>query len=319
MRTTLALAAVLLAACAAEVQTDAESLRAALPDAQAIRLEVPAPPPSTTSATAEVVAAAPTFDSEYAQITFWTAATVNAGVAWSLERLGRVVALPPTSCDALTCTWGPWTDREELNVWRLVAQYEGAGWAYKLDARPGSAPLAGFAPIVAGVAYAGPQAGRGYGSFKVDFDAAAALDHGPDWQREDFGRLEIEYNASRELRVDVTALGVRSRDPADPVLLNAVYAFRAVGASAPGELQLAVETLEETPRNLSLRSRWDATGAGRGDASWISGGLRYEATECWDVATSGFALLFDNDPLPLFGDEGACAFPDPSYATLTLP
>jgi hypothetical protein len=322
MRTTLALAAVLLAACAAEVQTDAESLRAALPDAQAIRLEAPAPPPSTSSATAEVVAAAPTFGSEYARITFWTAATVNAGVAWSLGRLGLVVSLPPTSCDALTCTWGPWTDREGLNVWRLVAQYEGAGWAYKLDARPGSAPLAGFAPIVAGVAYAGPQPGRGYGSFAVDFDEAAALDHGPDWQQEDFGRLQIEYDARRELRVDVTALGVRSRDPADPVLLDAVYAFRAVGASAPGELQLAVETLEDTPRNLSLRSRWDAAGAGRGDAVWVSPGLPYRASECWSSAALGFALVYRaSDPVvdPPVGDAGACAFPDPSYATLALP
>jgi hypothetical protein len=316
MRTTLALAAVLLAACEAQVQTDAESLRAALPDAQAIRLDAPAPPP-TLAATAEVVAAAPTFGSDYARITFWTAATVNAGVVWSLGRLSLVVSLPPTSCDALTCTWGPWTDREDLNVWRLVARYEGAGWAYALDARPGSAPLAGFAPIVVGVAYAGPQPGRGYGSFAVDFDAAAALDHGLEWKQEDFGRVEIAYDARRELRVDVTALGVRSRDPADPVLLNAVYAFRALGATAAGELQLAVKALEETPRNLSLRSRWDAAGAGRGDAAWISGGLRYEATECWDGATSGFTLLFDTDPL--LGDPGACAFTDPVYATVALP
>jgi hypothetical protein len=317
MRKTLAVAAALLAACEAQVQTDAESLRAALPDAQAIRLEAPAPPPASTAATAEVVAAAPTFGSDYARITFWTAATVNAGVAWSLGRLSLVVSLPPTSCDALTCTWGPWTDREGLNVWRLVARYEGAGWAYKLDARPVSAPLAGFAPIVAGAAYAGPQPGRGYGSFAVDFDAAASLEHGADWLQEDFGRVEVRYDARSATSVDATALDVRSRDPEDPVRMDAVYAYRATASG--GELQLALETLEASPRNLSLRSRWDASGAGRGDARWISAGLEYWASECWSGAASGFALLYDTDPLPIFGDRYACAFPDPSYATLTLP
>ncbi|WP_242356484.1 hypothetical protein [Anaeromyxobacter sp. SG64] len=315
MRTTLALAAVLLAACEAAVQTDADGLRTALPEEAAIRMASPAPPPSPTATTAEVVAAAPTFGSGYARTTFWAATTVNAGVAWTLGRLRAVASLPPTTCDVASCTWGPWTDREGLNVWRLVARRDGTGWSYLLDARRGSDARAAFAPIVAGVAHPGALPSRGSGSFAVDFDAAAALDHAAGWQQEDFGRLEVAYDAREAVRVDATALGARSRDPDDPVRLDAVYAFRATAAG--GDLQVALQTLEVTPRNLSLRSRWDAAGAGRGDAAWVSAGLQYRASECWSGAALGFSLLYDDDPLA--GYEGACAFVPALFADLTLP
>ncbi|HSD21352.1 MAG TPA: hypothetical protein VLC54_15005 [Anaeromyxobacter sp.] len=315
MRKTLAVAAALLAACEAQVQTDAESFRSALPEESAIRIATPAPAPSATASAAEVIAAAPAFGSEYARVTFWTASTVNSGIAWSLARLRLVVSSTPTTCDALTCTWGPWTDRESLNEWRLVARQDGAGWAYALDARPGSPAVAEFAPIVAGVAYPGAQPGRGKGSFLVDFDAAASLEHGADWLQEDFGRVEVRYDASAT-SVDAIARGVRSRDPEDPVFMDAAYAYRATAAG--GELQLALETLEESPRNLSLRSRWDASGAGRGDARWISAGLEYVASECWSGAASGFALVYDSDGVP--ADEGACGVFVPALpATVTLP
>ncbi len=121
---------------------------------------------------------------------------------------------------------------------------------------------------------------------------------------------------ARRLAVDATALGVRSHDPDDPAFLDAVYAYRATAAG--GELQLALETLEESPRNLSLRSRWDATGAGRGDARWISAGLEYVASECWSGAASGFALVYDSDGV--LADEGACGVFVPALpATVTLP
>lgn len=315
MRKTLALAAVLLSACEAQVQTDAESLRSALPAESAIRIATPAPPPSTSASAAEVIAAAPAFGSEYARVTFWTAATVNAGVAWGLGRLRLVASLAPSSCDAVTCTFGPWTDGEGLNEWRLVARQEGAGWAYALDARPRAAPAAAFAPIAAGVAFPGAEAGRGKGSFQVDLEAAAALAHVAGWQQEDFGRVEVRYDARTAIAIDATALGVRSRDPGDPAFLDAVYAYRA--STAGNELQLALETLEPAPRNLALRSRWGAAGAGRGDARWISAGLAYLASECWGDAASGFALVYDSDGLP--ADEGACAFLFAVPPTLTLP
>jgi hypothetical protein len=317
MRTTLALAVVLLAACAAEVRTDVEGLRAALPDEAAIRIGSCAPAPSPEATTDDVIATAPAFGSGYARTTFWSAATVNAGLAWGLGRLRLVVSLPPTSCDELACTWGPWTDREGLNVWRLVVRHDGSGWAFNLDARPGSAPSAPFAPIVAGVIQGGALPGRGHGSLQMDFEAAAALDHPPGWQQQDFGRLAVQYDARAALRVDATAVGARSRDPEAPQPVNAVYAFRAAEGGAGGELQLAVETLEATPATLSLRSRWDGAGAGRGDA--VSSEEPSSESECWSDAASGFALVYDSGATPLVGSEGACAFLPALAATLTPP
>lgn len=317
MRTTWAVAAVLLAACAAEVQTDVEGLRAALPDEAAVRIESPAPAPAPTATTDELVASAAAVGSGYARTTFWSAATVNAGVAWSLARLRLVVSLSPTSCDALACTWGPWTDRDGLNVWRLVVRHDGTGYAYALDARRGSAPADPFSPIVAGVAYPGTLPGHGHGSFQMDFEAAAALDHAPGWQQQDFGRLEIQYDARTQVRVDATAVGARSRDPEHPEPVNAVYAYRVPGAGVAGELQLAVETLEATPRTLSLRSRWDGAGAGRGDA--VSSVEPAVASECWGDAASGFALVYDGDAQPVIGSEADCAFLPALAASLSFP
>jgi hypothetical protein len=320
MKKTCALlaAAALLAACG-ETKIDPEAVRAALPAPDAIQIGTPGADATASGGTGRAaLAGEPVYGSGYALTSYWTAVTVNVGVWWSLTLVRVVTAFPPTSCDEASCTWGPWEDDQGLNVWRLVVTRAGDdGYAWTLAGQPGSRPEAGFTTLMSGVAYPGPGRDRGHGTFAIDFDAEAGLDHGALWEQEDFGQLSVAYDNRTALSVDATLLGGKSDDPADPVFMNAAYSFDAAGPG--GELQLALETLEATPRELSLHTRWDPTGAGRGDARFASGGLTYQASECWGGAPASFALVYASHTDPVYGAESACAFPSAVYADVTLP
>lgn len=316
MKKTLSLltAAALLAACG-ESKIDPNDVRAALPKAAAIQIGTPsADGAATTGVSRAALEGDPVYGSGYAITSYWTAVTVNVGVWWTLTLVELITAFPPSSCDEAACTWGPWEDDNGLNVWRLVVTRAGDGYAYVLAAQPGSQPGAGFVTLLSGVAYPGADRDHGHGTFTMDFDAEAMLDHGVLWEQEDFGELSVAYDNRTALSIDVTFLGAQSDDPADPVFMNAVYAFDDTGAG--GELQIAFETVEASPRNLSLRTRWNATGAGRGDAEYAEGPWTYQASECWAGAPT-FALVYDSEPV--YGDAGACAFAEPLYADVTLP
>jgi hypothetical protein len=308
--------AALLAACGEE-KIDPQDVRSALPAPEQIQIGTPSADATAAAGTSRAaLGQEPTYGSGYAVTSYWTAVTVNVGVWWSLTLVRVITAFPPTSCDEASCTWGPWEDDQGLNVWRLVVTRAGDdGYAYTLAGRPGSRPEAGFVTLMSGVAHPGPARDRGHGSFDIDFDAEATLDHGSLWEQEDFGELSVVYDARNTLSIDALLLGGKSDDPADPVFMNAAYAFDAAGSG--GELQIAFETLEVTSRALSLRTRWNAIGAGRGDARFASGGLTYQASECWDGEPQGYALTYDTDPV--YGAESACAFETASYADVALP
>ena len=163
----------------------------------------------------------------------------------------------------------------------------------------------------------GAQPGRGKGSFLVDFDAAASLEHGPDWQQEDFGRVEVRYDARSATSVDATALGVRSRDPEDPVFMDAVYAYRATAAGG----ELSSRSRRSRSRRRNSRSARDGTppAPGGGDARWISAGLEYVASECWSGAASGFARRVRQRWGPRGRGRRAGVFVPALPATVTLP
>jgi hypothetical protein len=241
------------------------------------------------------------------------AVTVNVGVWWTLK-LVETITLFPATCSDGACTWGPWHD--ENNYWKLVVSRSGDGYEYVLSGQKGSTPQGPFVPVVSGLAYPGRDRRHGHGSFTVDFEAEAGLDHGALWQQDSFGTLDVVYDNRDALSIDATFLGARGED--DARLLNAVYAFDATETG--GELQVAFRTLEGTPANLSLRTRWNETGAGRGDARYYSTDgtwtVEYEASECWSGAPA-FALSYDTDPA--FGDEASCAYAPALYSDLTVP
>jgi hypothetical protein len=328
--------AALAAGCTKTEKITADEARNALPQAAAIQIGTPA---DTAAARAQALVigaqtdagAAPTFNplwwstSEYARWSYYTAWTVNGGAAWTLFVLRFVTIFPPTHCEESTCTWGPWEESSadpqtpalKIKRWRLVVtKVDDGHFEYTLSAENMLDPQ-GYVSIVTGVAFP-KDPWRGHGEFTINFDNARQLPE----PKEDYGVLTIRYDNESGLAVDATLVGGRSAEDRTKIL-NAAYAFDATATG--GELQVAFETRDDVSAidRVSLRSRWDATGAGRGDAKvflteapWT---FNYEASECWDGRVGGFDLTYDTDPS--FGAVESCpaAFQTALYSDLVVP
>jgi hypothetical protein len=326
----IALAA-LAAGCAKTGNITPDEARNALPQAAALQIDTPEDTAARAAQAALVVGAQaerssaefnPGFwsTSEYARWTYYTAWTVNGGAWWTLTLLKFITIFPPSRCDESTCTWGPWDEDSsvtpglKIKRWQLaVTKVDDGQFEYTLSA-DNLLDAAGYLTIVSGVAFP-KNPWQGHGEFTIDFDNARQLPE----PKEDYGILTIRYDNESALAVDATVMGAHGAE--DGRLMNAAYSFDATAAG--GELQVAFETREGTLASVSLRSRWDGTGAGRGDArvyttdgNWTLTGT---ASECWDDRGGGFDLSYDTDPA--FGAVESCpaAFQAPLYSDLVVP
>ncbi len=338
MRETIAAVAALalLASGCSKEDITAEEARSAIPEASAIRIDTPKDSADAqASASAALVAEGEaSFDpsspvlahSDYARWSYVTAWTVNGGAWWMLATVRFITLLPPTECSDDTCTWGPWDEASrsnpELKVkrWKLsVTKVAERRFEYELSAM-NLVEAGPFLPIVTGVAEP-DRPWRGKGELTVHFDNARQLPEAGN----DYGTLSLAYDTTGQTRtVEATLVGGRDEQHGNP--LDAAYAFAATGEG--GDLQVAFEGVDQAanPVGLSLHTRWDATGAGRGDAkvfaadsagSWT---FDYGASECWAGAAGGFALTYDTDPA--VGEVTACAAAfqgEPQYSTLDVP
>jgi hypothetical protein len=302
------LGAAALTACNAQKLT-ADEARGALPYAENVQVGTP----DSSAAVAAAVVPYAVSNSDYFRLTRALAASVNGGVGLLLGTIRFVVSLPPTSCKDDTCTWGPGSQPTDYNIFMLTVTRSGDEFDWALSAEPKSNPAAGFTRIIYGTAFPGAAPRRGHGSVTVDFDAAKALD-GP---HDDDGHIDCQYDARGPLSLACQFVNMLDSDPtAVPGShIDAAYDFQA--STSGGDLQVAWATLPPTAAaTLSIHSRWDTTGAGRGDVQFVMGGT-YQASECWGPGTTAFALVYDTDPA--FGDENSCAFIPAAYATIAAP
>jgi hypothetical protein len=309
-RVLILLGAAALAACNAGKLT-ADEVRNALPYSENAQVGAPG---ASAAAAQKVIAPAAVSDSDFFRLSGALAASVNVGVGAVLGTVRFVVSLPPTSCQADTCTWGPWTSALEYNTFKLEVTRNGDQYDWALSGQPKTNPSAGFSAFVYGSAIPGSAPRRGHGTVTVDFEAAKLLD-GP---HDDDGRIDCQYDARGPLHLGCSFLGMIDRGLTAPPgsHVNAAYDFQATATG--GDLQVAWHTLPpNVDQTLSLHSRWDANGAGRGDLEYVQGDLTYRESECWGGGTTAFALVFDTNPVS--GDETACAFSPADYATLAVP
>jgi hypothetical protein len=302
MKRTFAALIAALSACGGAHLT-AEEARSAVPSASQAALGEPA---GTTAAgaalTATAVAAPGPATAAYASDTIRLARAVNGGVAWTLGALERVVALPPTACAGDTCTWGPWTGPFEVNAWQLTVTRVDDHYAWAFAGQPRTDAAAAFVTFVAGNAWTTGVRHVGHGDFALDLDAAARLARRTDDPAPQRGRIEVRYDNRAAAQVGVTFLGTDD-DAAPGTRVNAAYAFTA--AAAGGDLQVATRNLTSGAA-LTLHSRWTATGAGRGDATFSDGaGATYARSQCWAGAARLFDLVFQVTAPPQASDAGA--------------
>lgn len=316
MKRLLAAMAVVLSACGVDGRT--EAFRSGFPRSTTVELKVPGEG-STQGLTGQGTRR-DGLEGETAELYRFTRGVtgiVNGAVAFTLSLIERIAEYPPTSLSADTAVWGPHTDPLSPNTWRFtVTRRADNDYAYVLEGRAKSAPDSEFKAILSGTHV---SAGRhlGNGSFLIDWDAAKTLpEHGTE-----VGTGAFSY--ARPTTTDVVVVDAdfaQVRDAESGQLVDAKYRFRQTpGQGGAFEFQMnkdfASGSLVEL---LTVRSRWQESGAGRSDARATGGDLLAPATanECWDA--SFLSRFFTNsfDPTKIWGDPAVCAFAVAEYASL---
>ena len=232
--------------------------------------------------------------------------TFNGGAAWVLVLVHSIVQFPVTSVDGDKYTWGPWSDALAPAEYKLDVRDAGDGtYEYQLSGRSKTQGSAQFEVIVDGKA--DPRKGdlQGSGELLLDFEAGRRVN--PIDAGDARGEVTARYDlAAKHLDLDIVSID----DKGQPVTADYAYNETAGGG---GDMLFNVKgnaggtTMNE---DITLRSRWQATGAGRADARITGGDLPVgvTASECWDTS---FKRVFYADSASFSPAEGladACVF-----------
>jgi hypothetical protein len=308
------------AACSSPAKSDgADNIRDALPGQTDLAISIPSSASSTGSTTnavdapvlhpANVPAGTPAH-AQYYEMTRDITDVIDAATADVLVLVWAIVHNAPSSIEAGKATWGPGADALSPVTWMFVATEVSSGeYDYILEGRPhASTSDADFRVVLKGHGFDKTRAEHGTGDFSVDFDAARALD--PD-RNKDSGTLQLNY----DLRVsgDEAASLHAVLIPPPPSASADVLVTHAVSGGGTVTLETKADLSTNKDGNLEtvqLKSRYDATGAGRGEATLSGGDLTSSvtATECWDAT---FARVYYTDSAnaqPTSGSASACVF-----------
>jgi hypothetical protein len=279
------------------VQQDAppEEIGRAIPTADQVAIKLPA----QTRTIGEVA--------DYYRVTRDVTRTLNGGSAWVLILIHAIVQYPVTSVSGNVYTWGPWSEALDPAEYRLDVTANGDGtFDYKLSGRNKTIAGSQFEQIIDGHADPTPGDLKGNGDFSIDFDASRRVN--PVDAGDAKGSVVVSYDlAARHL--DMHAMGPDANgniaafdygynetlDGGGDMVFNA---SADIGGTAQAE-------------QFVVRSRWQADGAGRGDARVAGGDLGAQqavASECWNTL---FRRVFYTDTANFQASEGdvaSCAF-----------
>jgi hypothetical protein len=267
--------------------------------------------------------------SEFYTLTRGITDNVN-GATWLVLTLVKTITeYPPSTIDGDTAVWGPHMEPLKPNAWRLTVHRLAPGqFEYRLDAKDKTLGDDAFVTLLAGhhnVAGSGlgpRRNGPGYGSgdFVLDWNAGQTLPEHDD----NVGKSSFTYShvsPAADVIVSVTFEKVKD-DEVPGALVDATYDYVATPSDG-GNFQFTIskDAIPTTTaiETLSVRSRWQQTGAGRSDVKYQGGDLATPATanECWDASyASVFLTNSYGDPAKMWGAESACVFPTADYAQL---
>ncbi len=297
-----ALAVGLLAGCAAETDP-ADAFRAALPSAEALRIDVPvaAPAPDGATRSALIGVTADTFAATLAVST-----AINGGLAQTRALIDAIAQTPPVVIVGEQATWALVDPASALDYRLDVTAGRTGHFDYVLGAA-----LRGTAtsvPIVTGSSDASALGESG--QIAIDFDTAHALSP---LEHPSTGYIAASYAwsaAGHSVTATLEGDGGEGRVPG-------TYSFHA-DASGVGQFSYATRS-DVLPgaalEDIEVVTRWLPSGLGRGDIV-IHGGDsptadRTLAHECWGAAFE--RTFFEVVGAFAEGDAASCAFALPSY------
>lgn len=330
----LAVAAPLVAGACGRLD-GGDEYRQGVPHHEDIAIVVPGGDAQTGALTAEGVAVTQGAllgeQAELYRLTRNVTAVVNGGTIAVLALVRTITAFPPTDIGDDVAVWGPHTEPLSPNTWRLTVHRLARGqFQYALEAKPKTQPDSAYLTILSGhhnVAGTGAGLRRranlpayGSGDFDIDWDNARMLPEHDD----NVGSAHFVYSrpaAGADTNIAVTFHQVM--DKTAGMRVDAQYAFVATPDSG-GSFQFTLTKNEimttAALETLTVRSRWQQTGAGRSDVKMVGGDLgasEATANECWD---SNFASVYMTnsygDAAKTWGVATSCdaAFPAPDYA-----
>ncbi len=238
-------------------------------------------------------------------------ATFNGGTAWVLILIHTITQFPVTSVHGNVYEWGPWSGSAlDPAIYKLDVTANADGtFDYTLSGHAKSDPNpADFAAIIQGHAVPGANDGPGTGMFLIDFDAARAVD--PVANANNKGQVQVDYDIpSKHLDLAITTTDANGQ---------AVTANYTYDEATDGSAQMVFDVLANlggtsAEEEVTLHSRWLATGAGRGDARLTGGDLgatQAIASECWNTAFDEVYYTDSVNFLPTEGDPTQCVYTD---------
>ena len=268
----------------------------AIPTSDQVAIKLPA---STTKSLGDL--------SSYYVLTRDLTQNLNGGSAWVLVLIHAIVQTPPTSVAGDVYTWGPGSQPLDPADYRLDVTANADGtFDYTLSGQSKINPQ-GFKAVIQGHAVPGDN-DQGNGDFSIDFDASREIN--PVDSSDAKGRVVVDYDlAARHLDMVATSVDANG----NPASFNYAYDESADGS---GDMTFEVDADiggTSALENVTIRSRWLDTGAGRGDARISGGDLGSQqaiASECWGT---NFLVSFYTDNAsfqPTQGDPSSCAFAD---------
>jgi hypothetical protein len=310
-------------ACTLQTSEDSSRYSQAIPQTKDVALAVPG---STAggSATQSTHAALgtesfgglhtlgnPTPAGGYAQWYVFTrdvADSVDWGTGVILGAVWIIVHTKPTSVSSHQAEWGPGQgDALDPVSYRLtVDEIASEEYNYKLEGRPkASTSEADFKVILGGHGYGESRPEHKMGSFTLDQDAYNALDP---LRAHDSGQVAVKFDG-RQFPATIEA---DVKHTADAEWYNVTVTHNADGS---GEVDIVAHGDVSEPRNgtledVTLKSRWNASGAGRADVKVTGGDISgmVLGSECWSTA---FATTYYNDSAnykPTQGTASSCVF-----------
>lgn len=296
-----------------------DEYRNAVPSQQELSIDVPG---STDSS--EGAATAPLLGerADFYQLTRNTSRGVN-GLLWvTLHVLHEIVSHPATEVHEDHAVWGPWNETLSPVTYELVVErVEEGRYRYVLRGKPRAEGDAAYVDLIGGETEIDHASGVKRGTIGYDLDAAHALDAG---EHPGQGRMAASWDAGSNPRVVEAAfediVGAAGETP-----FSALYRYTE-NSDGSGSFELAVRgnvdgTATAAAEDVVLMTRWDITGAGRGDAVVSAGDVGdmvVYANECWDGSFARTFWLDTHALQPNEGDPATCPYAEPLWSEMSM-